>query len=380
MIPLGFQIIAVFLKDIQLLNFKNYEERHFDFSQSVNCFVGSNGTGKTNVLEAIHYLSATRGYFNPIDSQNVKHGTEFFMISGVFETDMGEDRIQCSVKKGVKKKFSKNKKDYSRLADHFGRYPAVVIAPNDTDLIREGSEYRRKFIDAAISQFDRAYLEHLVQYTKVLQQRNQLLKSAKHPREVDLESLSVWDAQLIHIGEKIYNRRKSFIEPFTPGFLEMYQRISGGEEHVSLVYKSQYEEEDFEALFESAREKDLILRRSTVGCHKDDLSFEIHGHPLKKFGSQGQQKSFLIALKLALFQYIQKETGAKPMLLLDDIFDKIDDHRVAALMQLVSEHAFGQIFISDTHEKRVPELFENAGEDVKVFNIAKANKTESQDA
>ena len=362
------------------MNFKNYEERHFDFSQSVNCFVGSNGSGKTNVLEAIHYLSATRGYFNPIDSQNVKHGTEFFMISGVFETDMGEDRIQCSVKKGMKKKFSKNKKDYSRLADHFGRYPAVVIAPNDTDLIREGSEYRRKFMDAAISQFDRAYLENLVQYSKVLQQRNQLLKATKHPREVDLESLSVWDAQLIHIGEKIFYGRKSFIEPFTPGFLEMYQRISGGEEEVSLVYQSQYDDDNFELLFERARDKDLMLRRSTVGCHKDDLSFEIHGHPLKKFGSQGQQKSFLIALKLALFQYIQKETGAKPLLLLDDIFDKIDDHRVAALMELVSEHAFGQIFISDTHEKRVPELFENAGENVKVFHIAKANKTESQDA
>ena len=363
---------SIYLSDIVFSQFKNYEEAQFGFIEGVNCLVGTNGSGKTNVLDGIHYLSKTKGYFNPIDSQNVQHGADLFLIKGTFSTEEGEDVVSCAVKPGQKKKFTWNRKEYSRLSDHFGRYPSVMIAPNDTDLIREGSEVRRKFLDAAISQYDRGYLENLMKYSKVLAQRNNLLKYFAENRTFDEGSLEIWDEQMVNIGQEIYNTRTQFLSEFESVFLNMYQQISRGKETVQLEYKSHYQDSDFASQLRSARDKALQLRRSTHGVHKDDLLFQIESHPLKRFGSQGQQKSYLIALKLALFEYIANETQKKPILLLDDIFDKIDDHRVAALMELVSKHTFGQIFITDTHLGRVPELFENAGEKVKVFEINQA--------
>ncbi len=345
---------------------------NFSFSPEVNCLVGLNGSGKTNVLDAVYYLSFCKSYFNMMDTQNVRHDEGFFMVQGTFVRKEERDIVQCAVKKGQKKKVSRNKKEYTRLADHIGMYPAVMISPNDTDIIREGSEVRRKFIDGVISQYNKAYLDQLIQYNKVLLQRNNLLRYFAENRTFDGDNLEVWDAQLTQLGEKIHVERKRFLEAFVPGFNAIYQRISGGREVMSIDYKSDFLEGDFSELILEARGKDRQLRRSTVGTHKDDLSFLIDGHPLKRFGSQGQQKSVLIALKLAQFEFIESATKVKPILLLDDIFDKLDDSRVEQLMKLVSEHHFGQIFITDTHDGRVPELFEATGAQVKVFKVNNA--------
>lgn len=360
------------LFQLSLVNFKNYENAELSFSADVNCLVGNNGSGKTNVLDAIYYLSYCKGYFNPIDSQNIKHEEPFFMIQGDFSKGEHIDKIHCAVKRGQKKKFSRNKKDYERLADHFGLYPAVMIAPNDTDLIREGSDVRRKFMDRVISQYSRPYLEDLIQYNKVLSQRNNLLKYFGENRTFDADNLDVWDEQLIALGTKLFETRSKFVEDFVAGFNEFYSQISGGTEQVSLAYKSDFQSGDFSELLLASRKKDLQFRRCTVGAHKDDLVFLIDEHPIKKFGSQGQQKSFLIALKLAQFQFIAKATGTRPILLLDDIFDKIDDQRVAALMKLVSEQHFGQLFITDTDKGRVPALFAGLDCDFKVFHVDQA--------
>jgi len=359
----------VHLDQLSLINFKNYEAATFAFSPEVNCLVGLNGSGKTNVLDAVYYLSFCKSYFNVMDTQNVRHNEVFFMVQGEFIRNEERDQVQCAVKKGQKKKVSRNKKEYTRLADHIGKYPAVMISPNDTDIIREGSEVRRKFIDGVISQYNKAYLDQLIQYNKVLLQRNNLLRYFAENRTFDAENLEVWDAQLASIGSAIHEERKLFLEAFVPGFNDIYQRISGAREVMSIEYKSDYLEGDFSNVLREAQQKDRQLRRSTVGIHKDDLIFLIDGHPLKRFGSQGQQKSVLIALKLAQFEFIERATKVKPILLLDDIFDKLDDTRVAELMTLVSEHHFGQIFITDTHDGRVPDLFKATGAAVKVFKV-----------
>lgn len=366
----------VHLDELSLLNFKNYSSANFSFSPEVNCLVGLNGSGKTNVLDAVYYLSFCKSYFNMMDTQNVRHDEGFFMVQGTFSRKEERDLVQCAVKKGQKKKVSRNKKEYTRLADHIGMYPVVMISPNDTDIIREGSEVRRKFIDGVISQYNKAYLDQLIQYNKVLLQRNNLLRYFAENRTFDADNLEVWDAQLTQLGEKIHAERKRFLEDFVPGFNTIYQRISGGREVMSIDYKSNFLEGDFSELILEARGKDRQLRRSTVGTHKDDLSFLIDGHPLKRFGSQGQQKSVLIALKLAQFEFIESATKVKPILLLDDIFDKLDDSRVEELMKLVSEQHFGQIFITDTHDGRVPELFEATGAKVKVFKVNNAEVEE----
>ncbi|MDG1159896.1 MAG: DNA replication/repair protein RecF [Flavobacteriales bacterium] len=360
------------LDQLSLINFKNYEAATFAFSPEVNCLVGLNGSGKTNVLDAVYYLSFCKSYFNVMDTQNVRHNEGFFMVQGEFMRNDERDQVQCAVKKGQKKKVSRNKKEYTRLADHIGKYPAVMISPNDTDIIREGSEVRRKFIDGVISQYNKAYLDQLIQYNKVLLQRNNLLRYFAENRTFDAENLEVWDAQLANIGSAIHEERKLFLEAFVPGFNDIYQRISGAREVMSIEYKSDYLEGSFSDLLREAQQKDRQLRRSTVGIHKDDLIFLIDGHPLKRFGSQGQQKSVLIALKLAQFEFIERATKVKPILLLDDIFDKLDDTRVAHLMKLVSEHHFGQIFITDTHDGRVPDLFKATGAAVKVFKVNNA--------
>lgn len=358
------------LKSLSLVNFKNYFEADLKLSEQINCFVGDNGAGKTNLLDAVYYLSNCKSYFNPIDSQNIRHNEAFFVIKGVFSGDEREDEVYCGVKKGQKKIFKRNKKEYDRLADHIGRYPSVVISPYDTDLIHEGSEVRRKFMDSIISQFDKAYLDDLIRYNKALTQRNQLLKGFSLNRNYDEESLQIWDQQLLRYGIPIAQKRKQFIEDFHPRFQAMYEAVSGGKEQVGLEHKTQLEDDSFEQLLLHSREKDRALNRTTNGIHKDDLVFSIgEDYPLKKFGSQGQQKSFLIALKLAQFEFVRDLTGFKPLLLLDDIFDKIDDHRVAYLLKLVSEDHFGQIFVTDTHADRVPKLFEQADAPIRVFKV-----------
>ncbi len=357
------------LTEISLLNFKNYPEAQLSFCPHVNIFTGLNGQGKTNLLDAVHYLSTCKSYFNPIDSQNILHGQEFFVVEGCFVNGHGHDRIYCGVKRGQKKVFRKNKEEYERLAEHIGQFPAVVISPYDKDLISEGSDMRRKFMDSIISQYNRPYLDALLDYNRVLAQRNSLLRYFWENRCFDGDNLEVWNIQLCELAQRIHTERSSFIADFSPIFEHHYAAISGGAEEVGIRYKSDLEAADFAEALAQSLEKDRRSQYTTVGTHKDDLKFHIGGHPLKKFGSQGQQKTFLIALKLAQFDLIKSATGKVPVLLLDDIFDKIDDVRVQHLMHLVNGGNFGQIFITDTHAMRIHDIFSSNAESVRVFEV-----------
>jgi DNA replication and repair protein RecF len=360
----------MFLKKLSVINFKNYPEAGLTFSRHINCLTGNNGEGKTNILDAIHYLSFCKSFFNPVDSQNILHEAPFFLVQGSFQLGENEDEIYCGLKRNQKKQFKRNKKEYTRLADHIGLYPLVMISPADSELITEGSESRRKFIDSVIAQFDRDYLENLINYNKVLSQRNALLKQFSRSGRFDAASLEIWDIQLTEYGKKVFNSRKSFIQSFIPIFQRYYELISGGKERVGLEYSSHLSNGDFELVLAKALDRDRVMEYTTVGIHKDDLEFTINGHTLKKYASQGQQKSYLIALKLAQFEFIRNVKKVTPILLLDDIYDKLDDLRVKQLMDIVSGEAFGQLFITDTHPTRLAELFRSANTDLKVFHIA----------
>src|SRR5690554_2338520 len=366
------------LAHLSLINFKNYADASFDFDPNVNIFTGLNGQGKTNILDAIHYLAFCKSYFNPIDSQNIRHGEDFFVLEGVFDTSDNRDKIYCGVKRGQKKVFKRNKTDYERLADHIGKYPAVVISPSDKDLISEGSEVRRKFMDSIISQYNRKYLDDLMDYNRLLRQRNSLLKYFWENRTFDADNLEVWTMQLVEVAIRIHRERKRFIDEFALVFLSHYAAISGKAEDVTLEYKSDLDDGDFANTIANSLEKDRRNSYTNVGTHKDDLKFNIGGHPLKKFGSQGQQKTYLISLKLAQFDLIKAATGRIPILLLDDIFDKIDDVRVQHLMKLVGDHNFGQIFITDTHSERIADIFEGISQSAKIFAIKQGEVYEPQ--
>jgi len=357
------------LKKISLLNFKNFESQNFDFDSKINCFVGNNGVGKTNVLDAIFYLSFAKSYFNAVASQNIRHGEEYFMIDGEYQVMERSENVICSFKKGHKKIIKRNGKIYDRFSDHIGAFPLVIISPADRDLIVEGSDVRRKFMDSVISQSDSLYLKTLISYTKVVSQRNALLKYFASNHTFDALNLNVYNEQLKAYGDKINEGRKNFLESFIPIFLERYKSISAGKEKVDLRYKSQLNDQDFIDLLDASLEKDRVLQYTSVGVHKDDLLFEIDGYPVKKFGSQGQQKSFLIALKLAQFDFIKKQSNVKPILLLDDIFDKLDDLRVQQIIELVNHDHFGQLFISDTHAERTEEVVKKTNQTYKIFKL-----------
>jgi DNA replication and repair protein RecF len=367
----------MYLKKLSILNFKNYPEAGLAFSPRVNCFTGNNGEGKTNILDAIHYLSFCKSFFNPIDSQNIMHEEPFFLIQGQYELNNGEEEIYCGQKRNQKKQFKRNKKEYQRLADHIGLFPLVMISPADSELITEGSESRRKFMDSVIAQFDREYLEHLISYNKILSHRNAVLKQFGDSGKFDRDSLEIWDDQLIAYGEKVFQKRREFINSFIPIFQRYYELISGGKEQVSLLYNSHLNENSFAETLEKALNRDRAMEYTTVGIHKDDLEFTINGYPLKKYASQGQQKSFLIALKLAQFDFIKNIRKITPIILLDDIYDKLDDLRVKQLMELVSSDNFGQLFITDTHPARLAELFSATSADYKNFMISNNSVNEA---
>jgi DNA replication and repair protein RecF len=357
------------LNSLALVNYKNYEEASLEFSKDINVFVGNNGAGKTNLLDAIYYLSYCRSFLNPIDKQSIRIGEKFFVIQGNFQKEDREIGITCAIKEGQKKKIKKNKKEYEKLSDHIGLFPAVVISPYDTNLIAEGSETRRKFIDSIISQFDRAYLETLIKYNKVLKQRNALLKQFQEMRIFDQETIDVWDVQLIELGQVIYEKRKDFLTAFIPVFQQYFDAISNQKEQIGISYKSQLEECEFKEGLAQNKRKDNATGYSNFGIHKDDLIFLIHDQPIKKFGSQGQQKSFLIALKLAQFDVIRNHLNMRPILLLDDIFDKLDHQRVSHLMALISDQVFGQVFITDTDEDRIEKVFDNIAIERHVYRV-----------
>lgn len=357
----------MYLKNLSLLNYKNITEANFEFDAKINCFVGKNGIGKTNVLDAIYHLSYGKSYFNPLAVQNIKHGEEFFVIDGTFEKNDRTEQIVCSLKKGQKKVLKKNGKAYEKFSEHIGFIPLVIISPSDNDLIVEGSETRRKFIDSVISQLDPTYLQQLISYQKVVAQRNALLKYFALNHTFDKDTLGIYNEQLNALGHAIFEKRKQFLNDFIPIFNMHHHAITNSAEEVTLVYESQLHEKDLITLLDENLSRDRVLQYTSVGIHKDDLSFEIDNHPIKKFGSQGQQKSFLIALKLAQFDFIKKQSGVLPILLFDDIFDKLDETRVSKIVEMVNDKVFGQIFISDTHPERTETIVKSTHQSYRIF-------------
>lgn len=357
------------LKQLSLINFKNYPEVALSFSQKINCLAGNNGMGKTNILDAIHYLSFCKSFFNPVDSQNIRHNEGFFVIQGSFEKNGETNEVYCGQKRNQKKIFRHNKKEYERLSEHIGLYPIVMISPSDTELINGTSETRRKFIDGIISQYDKVYLEKLIAYNQVLRQRNALLKQFHESRNFDSVTLEIWDEQLILHGKSILEIRRDFLREFIPLFNKHYTIISESRENVSLEYDASVGEKEYKTALLTALSRDRVLQYTTIGPHKDDLEFVLDGFSLKKFGSQGQQKSYLLALKLAQFEFIKEKKRIKPLLLLDDIYDKLDESRFRKLIDLVSSEEFGQVFITDTHPQRIRDLFSFSHIPRKIYRV-----------
>jgi DNA replication and repair protein RecF len=357
------------LKTLSVVNYKNFDSRTFEFDSKINCFVGKNGIGKTNVIDAIYHLSFGKSYFNPISSQNIKHGEDFFVVDGVYDKLERNEKVIVSLKKGQKKIIKRNGKIYERFSDHIGFLPLVIISPADRDLIIEGSDTRRKFIDGVISQGDKNYLQDLIKYNKVLAQRNALLKYFAVNNTFNANTLSIYNEQLSTLGHTIFEKRSTFLETFIPIFKKRHQTISANNEEVNLVYKSDLKNKELGTLLTENLNRDKALQYTSVGIHKDDLSFEIEDHPIKKFGSQGQQKSFLIALKLAQFDFVKEQSGVSPILLLDDIFDKLDEQRVSQIIKLVDDENFGQIFISDTHPERTEEVVMQVHQSYQIFHL-----------
>ena len=359
----------MYLQKLSLVNFKNLESQSFDFQQKINCFVGNNGVGKTNILDAIYYLSFAKSYFNSVAVQNIMHGEAFFIIEGDYVLNDRNEKIVCSLKKGQKKVLKRNGKSYEKFSEHIGQLPLVIISPADRDLVTEGSDTRRKFIDGVISQQNKNYLKDLLSYNKVLSQRNALLKYFAANRTFDSLNLEVYNEQLSEYGARIFEVRKVFLEKFIPIFNEKYQIISDDKEIVNLVYKSQLNDFSMKDLLQQSLEKDKMLQYTSSGIHKDDLSFEIGSYPIKKFGSQGQQKSYLIALKFAQFEFIKQQSNVVPILLLDDIFDKLDESRVLQIINLVDNDEFGQIFITDTHSERTENIVKQSNKPYQIFKL-----------
>ena len=359
----------MFIKNLKLFNFKNHSEKSFDFSPEINCFVGNNGAGKTNILDALHYLSMAKSFLGNLDAQNILHESDFFAIEAEIQGEEKNDIIKVQLPKEGKKIIKKNDKTYERIADHIGFLPSVMISPYDANLISDGSESRRKFLDAMISQTDSDYLFALIQYQKTLQQRNALLKYFAKNRTFDLDSLEIYNEPLNKFGTQIFEKRQRFVASILPTIQHFYEIISKGNEKVTVIYESNLNEQNFEEILSENLEKDRVLTYTSRGIHKDDLRFEMNENLIKKFGSQGQQKSFLIALKLAQIKRIKDITNKNPILLLDDIFDKLDDNRVSQLIELVNQQNFGQIFITDTHRERTESVVKRINEESKIFQI-----------
>ena len=357
------------LKSVTLTNYKSFSNKTIQLDPNINCFIGPNGVGKSNILDAIYHLSFGKSYFNPLSSQNIKHGEDFFAIKGSYEKNLKEEIIIINFKRNDKKVIKRNNKQYERFSDHIGLLPLVIISPSDGNLIAEGSEIRRKFLDSVISQSDKKYLDSLINYNKVLAQRNSLLKLFYKNKNIDNQTIQVYDSQLESIGEDVFMKRKSFLKDFVPVFKDKYKSISNDNENVDISYKTDLENERLSVLLQNSLEKDMFLQYTSKGIHKDDLVFNINNYSVKKFGSQGQQKSLLIALKLAQFDFLKNQNKNNPILLLDDIFDKLDKKRVKQIINLVSADDFGQIFISDTDEERTKESIKEINNSNSIFNL-----------
>ena len=386
------------LTELHILNFKNIREADLQFADKLNCFVGQNGQGKTNLLDAIYYLSFTKSAFNPIDSQNISHDADFAMMQGIYtpyadlvgtildnskgkvsgNSDADPIQVTCSIKRGQKKQFRYGKKEYQRMIDHIGRIPLVMVSPEDNQLIAEGSDERRRFLDIIISQTDRAYLEHLSLYNALVKQRNALLKQYAEATTVPDDLFEVLEMQMTPHAEYIFTRRMAFVETFVPIFADLYKTIAEVEESPQLTYRSQLFDRELGEALRRTRQRDLILGWTSQGVHKDELEMQLGDYPLRRVGSQGQQKNYLIAMKLAQALYFSNQSSAtssqqtksnRPLLLLDDIFDKLDASRVARIIELVRNNQFGQIFLTDTDRQHLTDIVKPLGSS-KVFNVS----------
>ena len=359
----------MFLKRLYILNFKNIDSQVYTFCSGVNCFVGDNGVGKTNSLDAIYHLGMTKSYFNSSALHSIRFGEDFYLIEGTFEKEAREELVVCSVKKGQKKVLKRNGKAYEKLSEHIGAFPVVIVSPSDRDLIHEGSEARRRFLDGMLCQLSPSYLQALLRYNQVLSQRNGLLKLMAERQYFDPHTLAIYDEQLALYGAPIFQERKAFLEAFLPTFQEQYTALCQGKEQVAIHYQSPLEGGNFRELLSQSRSQDRAAQYTTVGIHKDDLSFSIAQQPVKKFASQGQQKSFLIALKLAQFFSLYTHSHITPILLLDDIFDKLDSKRVGQLLSIVSQPPFAQVFLSDTDLERTEQIVKQVTPNYQIFKL-----------
>ena len=369
------------LQKLSIINYKNIKTATLSLSPKMNCLIGHNGVGKTNVLDAVYYLSFCRSAHNPVDSQLIRHGQDFFVLEGDYLTDNGEtEALYCGMKRGTKKHFKRNRKEYKRLSEHIGLVPLVVVSPSDTLLIEGGSEERRRLMDMVISQYDRSYIEALNRYSKALAQRNSMLKMEEEP---DPEMLDIWEEQMAAEGELIFSKRDAFVKELIPVFQTYYQNISSNREKVGLEYISHCQRGPLLDVIRRDRHKDRAVGYSLHGVHRDDLEFTLDGHPIKREGSQGQNKTFVIALKLAQFDFLRRTASqTTPLLLLDDIFDKLDAERVEKIVHLVAGDGFGQIFITDTNRDHLGQILHNCSHDYKLFyvddgEIAERGETDS---
>ena len=364
------------LTDISILNYKNITEANLEFSPNINCFIGDNGEGKTNLLDAIYFLSFCHSMFSNIDSQMMRHEADFFMLKGHYLNDDGitDETILASMKKGTKKVFRRNGKSYKKLSEHIGLIPLIIVSPDDVSIISGGGEERRRLLDIVISQYDNAYIEHLIRYNKALAQRNVLLKLEEEPDET---LMMLWEEEMAKHGEEVYKRRSRFVERFVTTFNDIYNRISGGKEQVSLRYISHGQRGDLLDVIRRDRFKDRAVGYSLHGVHRDDLEMLIDGYPMKREGSQGQTKTFVIALKLAQFDFL-RATASKttPLLLLDDIFDKLDAQRVQKIISIVSGEEFGQIFITDTNREHLDSILSESQSDYRIFKVKNGSFSE----
>ena len=369
----------MYLQKIKLTNFKNYESESLAFSDQLNAFVGLNGMGKTNLLDAIYYLCMCKSHFRLNDRSLALHGFDFFRLEAQILRKAKKEKIVAKVQPGHKKVFEQNDVAYAKIAEHIGLLPVVMISPDDTQLATEGSEARRRFLDNTLSQIDAKYLQSLMAYNKVLRQRNVALKQMAFAKQFDASLIQTYNQQLAPNAAIIFGKRKSFLQTFELLFEKYYKRISGGAEQVKFKYRSHLEGNDFLKLLQENADKDRMLQRTTVGIHKDDLVFKVNNYALKNFGSQGQLKSFILALKLAQYEILRQEKGLNPILLLDDIFDKLDLQRIRFLLELLIENNFGQIFLTDTQKERVNNIVSEMNIPFKLFEIelGKANELDA---
>jgi DNA replication and repair protein RecF len=356
------------IRSVRLFNFRNHSDARFEFSERVNCIVGENGSGKTNLLDAVYFLSLTKSSLQKQDLLSITHDEDLMVIDGDFEDAGKTENVTVSLQAGQKKNVLRNKKPYERLSEHIGKYPVVLIAPDDTDMIRDASDSRRKLFDGIMAQFDLAYLSAYQKYNRLLDQRNGLLKQFAERNYFDQKMLDSYSEPLIEMAKAIADKRQQFLQVFGPLVKQYYKTISEDKESVSIVYETEVNE-SFEHTFRIAQKKDLAAQRTTKGVHKDDFIFLLDNQPIKKFGSQGQRKSFVLAVKLAQFDLLEKEKGKKPILLLDDIFDKLDDHRIHKLIEKIDDHTFGQVFITDARPERTRRILEKIKAEVKYLSL-----------